>query len=45
MDYFINWRLSSDLSWTIRWGTFFPGAAYSEQDTRHFIFTGLTWSF
>ncbi len=45
MDYFINWRLASDLSWTIRWGTFFPGSAYSERDTRHFLFTGVTWSF
>lgn len=45
MDYFINWRLASDLSWTIRWGTFFPGQAYSDRETRHFLFTGLTWSF
>lgn len=45
MDYFINWRLASDLSWTMRWGTFFPGSAYSDRDTRHFLFTGLTWSF
>ena len=45
MDYFVNWRLSSDLSWTVRWGTFFPGGAYSDQYPRHFIFTGLTWSF
>lgn len=45
MDYFINWRLSSDLAWTLRWGTFFPGSAYSEQDCRHFLFTGITWSF
>ena len=45
MDYFINWRLSSDLSWTIRWGTFFPGGAYSDDSTRHFLFSGITWSF
>lgn len=45
MDYFINWRLASDLAWTMRWGTFFPGSAYSDQSTRHFLFTGLTWSF
>jgi hypothetical protein len=45
MDYFLNWRLASDLSWTIRWGTFFPGQAYSDRDSRHFLFTGLTWSF
>ncbi len=45
MDYFLNWRLTSDISWTVRWGTFFPGSAYSDRGTRHFIFTGLTWSF
>lgn len=45
MDYFVNWRLASDLSWTARWGAFFPGAAYQDRGTRHFIFTGLTWSF
>jgi hypothetical protein len=45
MDYFLNWRLASDLSWTIRWGTFFPGSAYSDKGTRHFLFTGITWSF
>lgn len=45
MDYFINWRLASDLSWTARWGTFFPGSAYRDRDCRHFVFTGLTWSF
>lgn len=45
MDYYVNWRLSSDLAWTTRWGVFFPGDAYSERDCRHFVFTGLTWSF
>lgn len=45
MDYFLNWRLASDISWTVRWGTFFPGDAYSVDDTRHFIFSGVTWSF
>jgi hypothetical protein len=45
MDYFINWRLASDLAWTIRWGAFFPGNAYGDQHWRNFWFTGLTWSF
>jgi len=45
MDYYLNWRLASDLSWTIRWGTFFPGSAFSDRDTRHMVFTGVTWSF
>lgn len=45
MDYFLNWRLASDLAWTARWGVFFPGQAFSDRDTRHFFFTGITWSF
>lgn len=45
MDYFVNWRLSSDLSFTVRWGAFFPGGAYSDDRPRHSIFAGLTWSF
>ncbi|MBU0639729.1 MAG: alginate export family protein [Planctomycetes bacterium] len=45
MDYFVNWRFASDLSWTTRWGVFFPGKAYTDRETRHFVFTGITWSF
>lgn len=45
MDYFVNWRLGSDLSWTLRWGVFFPGEAYRDREARQTIFTGLTWSF
>ena len=45
MDYFINWRFASDLSWTIRWGTFFPGDAFQDRSMRSFLFTGMTWSF
>jgi len=45
MDYYINWRLSSDLSWTVRWGDFFPGSSYSDDRARSFLFTGVTWSF
>jgi len=45
MDYFINWRFTSDLAWTLRYGAFFPGDAYSDQTCRPFVLTGLTWSF
>lgn len=45
MDYYLNWRFASDLSWTARWGVFFPGKAYQDGSARHFFFTGLTWSF
>lgn len=45
MDYFANWRITSDVSWTTRFGTFFPGASFSDQTTRTFWMTGITWSF
>ena len=45
MDWFVNWRLTSDLSWTARYGAFFPGDAFSDQTCRYFFLTGLTWSF
>jgi len=45
MDYFLNWRFTSDLSWTVRYGAFFPGRAFSDQTTRTFFLTGITWNF
>ena len=45
MDYYANWRFTSDLAWTVRYGAFFPGKAYSDRTTRTFFLTGLTWSF
>jgi len=45
MDYYANWRITSDLAWTARLGTFFPGDAFSDQTTRTFFLLGATWSF
>jgi len=45
MDYFANYRIFSDLLWTVRFGTFFPGKAFSDRTTRTFLLTGVTWSF
>ncbi len=45
LDTFVNWRLASDLSLTVRWGMFFPGRAYRDRSSRSFLLTGLTWSF
>lgn len=45
MDYYANYRIFNDLSWTVRMGTFFPGDAFSDQTTRTFLLTGVTWSF
>lgn len=45
MDYYANYRILSDLSWTVRFGTFFPGSAFSDRSVRTFLLTGITWSF
>jgi hypothetical protein len=45
MDYFANWRITSDLSWTARLGVFFPGSAFEDRTTRTFFLVGVTWSF
>lgn len=45
MDYFANWRLTSDLAVTARLGAFFPGQAFEDKTCRTFFLTGVTWSF
>ncbi len=45
MDCFVNWRVTSDLSWTARFGGFFPGRSFDDRTTRTFFLLGLTWSF
>lgn len=45
MDYYANYRILSDLSWTVRFGAFFPGKAFTDRTTRTFLLTGITWSF
>ena len=45
MDYFANWALTNDLNWTVRYGVFFPGKSFSDETTRTFLLTGVTWSF
>ncbi|HYE03807.1 MAG TPA: alginate export family protein [Phycisphaerales bacterium] len=45
-DAFVNWRLTSDLSLSGRYGVFFPGSAILlERDTRHFVMVSVTLSF
>jgi hypothetical protein len=44
-DVYMNWRITSDLSFTIRYGLFFPGEAFEERDDRHFLYSGFTYSF
>jgi len=45
-DIFINYRITSDLAVSARYGAFFPGTGIQGQtDVRHFIFAGVTLSF
>lgn len=45
-DLFMNWRLTSDLSWTIRYGLFDPASAFEDDhQCRQMIFTGMVFSF
>ncbi len=45
MDLYADWRLTSDLSWMIRYGLFLPGDAFSQESPRHLVYTGVTLSF
>ena len=45
-DFFVNWRVTSDLSLVARYGVFFPGEAITgTKDARHFVFLGATLNF
>jgi len=46
-DLFCNWRITSDLAWTLRYGAFQPGSAYNGGDKtcRQFLYTGMVYSF
>ena len=46
-DVFCDWRITSDLAWTMRYGFFDPGNAFDRSDDtcRQFLYTGLVWSF
>ncbi len=46
VDVFFNWQITSDLSWSTRYGVFFPGADISaDHDARHLLYTGVTLAF
>ena len=46
-DVHCNWRLTSDVVWTMRYGAFMPGSAYDGGDKtcRQFLYTGIIFSF
>ncbi len=46
LDLYANWRITSDLMWTVRWGRFNLGKAYVDpSDTREYVLTTITYSF
>ncbi|MCC6580893.1 MAG: hypothetical protein IT440_10670 [Phycisphaeraceae bacterium] len=45
-DVYANWQITSDLTWTIRYGVFFPSdGLLSNDDPRHFVFSSVTLAF
>ncbi|MFW6060627.1 MAG: alginate export family protein [Phycisphaeraceae bacterium] len=45
-DVFVDWRVTSDVSWNFRYGVFVPGRAIeADNDPRHFLYTGITYAF
>ena len=47
MDFFCNWRMTSDVALTVRYGSFFPGDAYNggDKSPRQFVYGGVVFSF
>ncbi|KPL04752.1 MAG: hypothetical protein AMK75_00630 [Planctomycetes bacterium SM23_65] len=45
LDLFANWRITSDLLFTVRWGRFMPGRAFSDRNDREYVLTSITYSF
>jgi len=44
-DFYTDWRITSDLAWTINYGIYFPGSAFGPQKDRHMLFTAITLNF
>jgi len=45
-DIYTDWRITSDLAWTINYGVFVPGNGFGSQDkNRHLLFTAITLNF
>jgi len=45
IDIYVNWRITPDLAWALRYGIFLPGDAFSRQSHRELFFTALTFNF
>jgi len=45
IDIYANWRIASDIAWTVRYGVFVPDNAFRKKTDRQQFFTGLTLNF
>jgi Alginate export len=45
VDIYTDWRITSDLAWTINYGVFWPGSGFGPQKDRHLLFTAVTVNF
>lgn len=45
LDVFANWRIFSDLIWSLQYGQFSPGKAYPNRDNEDYLYTNLVLSF
>jgi hypothetical protein len=45
-DVYLNWQITSDITFALRYGVFFPGSAIVNDDSpRNFFFAGVTFAF
>ena len=45
-DLYLNWQVSSDVTFALRYGIFFPSERnFTRDDSRQFLYAGLTFSF
>ena len=45
IDFTIQWNVHSDVAVDLRYGIFFAGDAYPDNDTRHFVYFGISYGF
>ncbi|MEO6437102.1 MAG: alginate export family protein, partial [Tepidisphaeraceae bacterium] len=44
-DFYLNWQMTSDVTLVVRYGIFFPSDAFPSEDSRQYIYGGVTYAF
>ena len=45
-DFFMNWQITNDVTFAVRYGIFYPGhALVNDEKNRQFFFAGVTYAF